>query len=127
MEVILKWCSKSVFIYHKVTKKTKAHFLFSLLLCGLSFLHAALYLILTLQLPVFGNFKTFILLGYKVFTTFVVEPLSSSNNYLYFFFLPLVHIGLQLPEVNDSNILIFLPTLNLAEAEKKIRLQDRKV
>jgi len=29
MEVILKYCSKSVFIYHKVTKKTKARFLFS--------------------------------------------------------------------------------------------------
>jgi len=29
MEVILKWCSKSVFIYHKVTKKTKARYLFS--------------------------------------------------------------------------------------------------
>ncbi len=29
MEVILKWCGKSVFIYHKVTKKTKARFLFS--------------------------------------------------------------------------------------------------
>jgi len=74
MEVILKWCSKSVFIYDKVTKKTKARFLFSLLLCGLFFLQAALYLILTIQLPLFGNLKTFILLGYKVFTTFVVEP-----------------------------------------------------
>jgi len=61
MEVILKWCSKSVFIYHKVAKKTKARFLFSLLLCGLFFLQAALYLILTIQLPVFGNLKTFIL------------------------------------------------------------------
>jgi len=29
MEVIQKWCTKSVFIYHKVTKKTKALFLFS--------------------------------------------------------------------------------------------------
>ena len=29
MEVILKWCSKSVFIYHKVAKKTKARFLVS--------------------------------------------------------------------------------------------------
>jgi len=29
MEVILKWCSKSVFIYYKVTKKIKARFLFS--------------------------------------------------------------------------------------------------
>jgi len=98
-----------------------------LILCGLFFLQAALYLILTIQLAVFGNLKTFILLGYKVFTTFVVEPLSSSNNYLYFFSLRLVHIGLQLSEVNDSNILSFLPTLNPAEAEKKIRLQDRKV
>jgi len=51
MEVILKWCSKFVFIYQ-----------------------AALYLILTIQLPVFGDLKAFILLGYKVFTIFVVEP-----------------------------------------------------
>ncbi len=29
MEVSLKWCSKAGFIYHKVTKKTKARFLFS--------------------------------------------------------------------------------------------------
>jgi len=45
-----------------------------LILCGLFFFQAALYLILTIQLPVFGNLKTFILLEYKVFTTFVVEP-----------------------------------------------------
>jgi len=61
MEAIIKWCSKSVFIYHRVTKKTKAHFLFSLLLCCLFFLQAVLFLILTLQLPVFGNLRIFIL------------------------------------------------------------------
>jgi len=35
--------SKSIFNSHKVTKKTKARFLFSWLLCGLFFLQPALY------------------------------------------------------------------------------------
>ncbi len=100
MEVVLKWYSKSVFIYHKVTKKTKARFLFSLLLCGLFFLQAALYLILTPQLPVFGSLKTFILLGYKVFTTFVVEPIFLPvQKYIFFFlgFLSKIHLIFGFP------------------------------
>jgi len=41
MEVIIKWRSKSVFIYEKETKKTKNPFCFLLFLCGLYFLKAA--------------------------------------------------------------------------------------
>ena len=53
MEVILKWCSKSVFIYHKVTQKTKARFLFSFDSLQFILLQATLNLILTIQFPFF--------------------------------------------------------------------------